>query len=162
MTLSFCCLTVIFVWFFELLGKSHLKNMSRKNKQSKQMNSWSLEHLFSYVLWGKAMPKNMTSHKCCHWFSSSQSSFAKVCKLIFPYFLASSFETLCIICPPHYNAFIWKTHVTKHQVLYDSDFVENRKPQPTNIHTYIYIHCITYINIYIHCIFSYCCYNKLP
>lgn len=69
---SLCCLMVTFVWFFELLGsndffKSHLKNMSWKNKQIKQMNSWSLELLFSNVLWGKAMPKNMTSPKCCQW-----------------------------------------------------------------------------------------------
>jgi hypothetical protein len=34
------------------------------------MNSWSLELLFSYVLWGKAMLKVMTSPVYCHYVPS--------------------------------------------------------------------------------------------
>ena len=83
-------------------------------------------------------------------FSSSWSSFAKVCKLIFPYFLASSFETSCIIrAPPTLQCFYLKNTRYKTSSTVWFWFCWKQKT-PTHKHTYIHLYPLHYIYKYIY------------
>jgi hypothetical protein len=98
-------------------------------------------------------------------FSSSHQGFAEACGLVslqlFPFYIIilpnlwyywDHFHYVMFfllkINQKIYNVFILKMDITKHREQYDSDIVENKKLQLTNMHMYTHI----YIYIYLHCI----------